>query len=81
MESARAVWQNEHILREKMKLGHKNQEKRGHHTYYSLVISRLLGSSDQVSDPEMDSPVIRMIPVFSSLLRKKLKFCKSYSRN
>ena len=80
-ESASAAWQDEHILREKIKLGHKNWEKRRNHTYYSLVIPRLLGSSDQVSDPEMDFTVIRMIPVFSSLLGKKLKFCKSYSRN
>lgn len=78
MESASAAWQDDDILREKMKLGHKNWDKRRNHTYYSLVIPRLLGSSDQAPDPETDFTVIRMIPVFSSLSRKELKFCKSF---
>lgn len=71
-ESASAARQDEHILKEKMKLGHKREkrEKRRNHTYDSLAIPRLLGISDQVSGPGTDFTGTRMIPIFSSLLKK-----------
>lgn len=69
-ESASAARQDEHILREKMKLGHKIWEKRRKHTYRSLAIPRLLGISDQVSGSRMDFTETRMILIFRSLLKK-----------
>lgn len=36
-ESASAARQDEHILREKMKLGHNIREKKRNHTYHSYI--------------------------------------------